>query len=141
MNPVSTFRSFRDLAAVRPLLVGGVGLGLLGEAGRVGYALWREAPVTVFGHSGAETWDTAAEGPWVAAYVAWVGLCGLVALRLALTGRRARPEPDRPDAPAEPPAAAVDGSAGVIRWSTRRPTRVDRRAGSGAGGAVLWRRR
>ncbi len=90
MNPVSALRTLRDIATRRPLVVAAVGLGLLGEAGRVGAALARGGAVTLFGHGGGEVWDSGVDGAWVGAYVAWVAACGVTVTGLAIAGWRAR---------------------------------------------------
>ncbi len=165
MNPFRAFRILGDIARRRPFLVGLVGLGLLAEAARVGEVLLFGGTVTIFGHSGAEEWRTADGEPWIAAYVAWVGACGLVVIGLAILGRRRSragavaspedvvraPEP----APASPPASVA------TQETLPRPARISVRAASPtspstpkravepvsaklparpAGGAVVWRR-
>lgn len=90
MNPISGFRTLRDIATRRPLVVAAVGLGLLGEAGRAGAALARGGAVTLFGHGGGEVWDSGVDGAWVGAYVAWVAACGVTVTGLAIAGWSAR---------------------------------------------------
>ncbi len=116
MNPVSTYRKLRDIAGRRPYLVGGLGLCLIGEGVRVGLALGAGTDVRVYGRSGATVWSTAEDGPWVAAYVAWVGGFGLLIVATAFAAWRRRR------------AATVERSGG--------PAPAD-----AAGGAILWRRR
>ena len=128
MNPLSAFRSLSDIAHRRPAVVTIVGLGLLGEAGRVGWALQRGAAVTLFGHSGGEVWDAGREAAWVGAYVGWVGLCGVVVVGLGLAGWRARRRDRAVGLPASSTAAAT-------ARATAGPAKAP------PGGAVLWRRR
>ena len=119
LNPISTFRSLRDIATRRPYLIGLVGLGLLGEAARVGRVLLFGGTVTVFGHSGAEEWRTADGESWIAGYVGWVGICGLIVLWHAVSGWRAKRR-------AEAGVAVVRGAVGT---ATARPASLP--AGSG----------
>ena len=137
MNPISTFRRLRDIATRRPVLVGLVGLGLLGEAARVGRVLLFGGTVTVFGHSGAEEWRTAEGESWIAGYVGWVGICGLIVLWNAVSGWRAKRRAEAGavvvkadvDTRAARPAGLSTGSGVVVRSrraETRWPTRLSR---------------
>lgn len=133
MNPVTAFRALRDVASRRPLVVGVAGLGLLGEAARVGAAVVAGRAVTLFGHGGGEVWNTAADAPWVAAYVGWVGLCGLAGIGIAVAGWRAkRRAAGGPVAPApviapSPRRASLAAGPGVVvrrrAAETKRPNR------------------
>jgi hypothetical protein len=135
MNPISALRTLRDIATRRPLLVGAVGLGLLGEAARVGSVLVRGGTATLFGHSGATNWRTAEDEVWIAGYVAWVGICGLIVLASAVSALWARRRAAAPPvATASPPPAArtpqraipaasavvVRRREGETKWPARR---------------------
>lgn len=137
VNPIATFRLFRDIARRRPFVVGVVGLGLLGESARVARVLFFGGTVTVFGHSGAEEWRTADGESWIAAYVAWVGICGLIVLALAVAGWRAKRRDGagggasgaRPAAVAPASDASRRGSGVVVRrreFVEKRPNRLGR---------------
>ena len=132
MNPFRTFRTLRDIATRRPILVGILGLGLLGEAARVLDAIDLGEPVRIFGHLSSDLWQASEEESWLTAYAGWVGFCGLYVLSLAIAGWRSR----RPGGAATPPSAPA-------RSETPKPTAPSRSvnaAASSAGGAVVWRR-
>ncbi|WP_333823381.1 hypothetical protein [Pinisolibacter sp.] len=134
MNPFRTFRALRDIATRRPILVGIVGLGLLGEAGRVLDAIDLGEPVRIFGHLSSELWQASEEEQWLTAYAGWVGFCGMVLLWLAISGWRSP----------RPGGAAALRPSPPVRSETAKPNgspRAVKAAASGAGGAVVWRRK
>ena len=137
MNPFTTFRTLRDIARRRPILVGAIGLGLLAEAARVGEVLLFGGTVTVLGHTGAEQWTTEDGDPWIAAYVFWVGLCGAIVLGLAVTGRRRSAVESAATATTKAESAA---SAGTTTPAHGEPGKASGLPVRPAGSAVVWRR-
>ena len=134
VNPFQAFRLLRDIARRRPILVGVIGLGMFVEAARVGRVLFFGGSVTVFGHSGAEEWYAADGGTDMAAYVLWMGFCGVVLLGSAIAAwRKLRAGGDV--APTAEVAAAESGAVPSPETSAARSV-----PGRPAGGAVVWRR-
>lgn len=86
VNPISAFRRLLDIATRWPRLVWLVGFALVGEAGRVAWTMKAGLPVTLFGHTGADRFDPFGDGPFLVAYVGWVGFCGLVVMALSVVG-------------------------------------------------------
>ena len=140
MNPFRIFRLLRDFAARHPILVGFAAVWFIGEAANVLDAIDVGRPVRIFGHLSSDIWQASEEELGLVVYAVGLGVCGVVLLSLAIFGKRSQgPKGATAPAPAAPVGSAIPKPTPK---PTQRPTpAAPPRDASGAGGAIVWRRK